>query len=61
MKKDPEAEAAKLAKMKDPDWRLYSGWPPETKAVEPEKRKPGRPRKEAPVEEVTPDGDSDAN
>lgn len=59
MKKDPEAEAAKAAKMKDPDWRLYSGWPPETKAVDVEKRKPGRPRKveEAPIEEVKPDGD----
>lgn len=60
--KDPKDIAAeKAAKMKRPDWRLYSGWPPETPVVEPEKRKPGRPRKEAPVEEVTPDGDSNAN
>mgnify|MGYP003443941431 CR=1 FL=1 len=59
--KDPKAEE-KAAKMKNPDWRLYSGWPPEATAEpEPEKRKPGRPRKEAPVEEVTPDGDSHAN
>jgi len=35
----------------------------EAVAVEPEKRKPGRPRKadETPVDEVAPDGDSNAN
>lgn len=34
----------------------------EAVAVEPEKRKGGRPRKvEAPVDEVTPDGDANAN
>jgi hypothetical protein len=61
--KDPkDIAAAKAAKIKNPDWRLYSGWIPEsvTEApIEPEKRKPGRPRKveEAPVEEVRPDGD----
>lgn len=30
-------------------------------AADPEKRKPGRPRKETPVDEVAPDGDSNAN
>lgn len=66
MKKDPNIEAAKLAKMKNPDWRLHSGWPPETVAVEVAVEKPrrGRPAKtvvETPSPIESADGNSDGN
>lgn len=49
---------AKYSSQAVPDWELVRAGLKEPEApIEPEKRKPGRPRKE----EVTPDGDSDAN